>query len=377
MPSAGRRAWSSTPTSTKVRWILENVPGVRERAERGEILFGNVDTWLMWKLSKGKVHKTDYSNASRTLMFNIRDLKWDDEILKELNVPKCILPEVCPSSGLFGYTDPEWFGGPIPMAGAAGDQQAALFGQACFTPGEAKNTYGTGCFTLMNIGTDIKYSQNGLVTTIAWGLDGKVEYALEGSVFVAGASIQWLRDELGLVENAPASEKYASMVPDTNGCYVVPAFTGLGAPYWDQYARGCIVGLTRGVNRNHIIRATLESLAYQSADLLYAMEKDSGIRLGALKVDGGASANNFIMQFQSDIMGTEVLRPRCVETTAMGAAYLAGLAVGYWRSKEDVKRNWAIDRTFTPQMGDIERDQKLTGWHRAVKCAFGWAREDI
>ena len=364
-------------SGTKVRWILENVPGVRERAERGEVLFGNVDCWLMWKLSKGKVHKTDYSNASRTLMFNIRDLKWDDEILKELNVPKCILPEVCPSSGLFGYTDPEWFGGPIPMAGAAGDQQAALFGQACFTPGEAKNTYGTGCFTLMNIGTDIKYSQNGLVTTIAWGLDGKVEYALEGSVFVAGASIQWLRDEMGLVENAPASEKYAALVPDTNGCYVVPAFTGLGAPYWDQYARGCIVGLTRGVNRNHIIRATLESLAYQSADLLLAMEKDSGIRLEALKVDGGASANNFIMQFQSDIIGTPVLRPRCVETTAMGAAYLAGLAVGYWKSKEDVKKNWAIDRTFTPEMGDIERDQKLNGWHRAVRCAFGWAREDM
>ena len=364
-------------SGTKVRWILSNVPGVRERAERGEVLFGNVDCWLMWKLSKGKVHKTDYSNASRTLMFNIRDLKWDDEILKELNVPKCILPEVCPSSGLFGYTDPEWFGGPIPMAGAAGDQQAALFGQACFTPGEAKNTYGTGCFTLMNIGTDIKYSQNGLVTTIAWGLDGKVEYALEGSVFVAGASIQWLRDEMGLVENAPASEKYAALVPDTNGCYVVPAFTGLGAPYWDQYARGCIVGLTRGVNRNHIIRATLESLAYQSADLLLAMEKDSGIRLEALKVDGGASANNFIMQFQSDIIGTPVLRPRCVETTAMGAAYLAGLAVGYWKSKEDVKKNWAIDRTFTPEMGDIERDQKLNGWHRAVRCAFGWAREDM
>ena len=364
-------------SGTKVRWILENVPGVRERAERGEVLFGNVDCWLMWKLSKGKVHKTDYSNASRTLMFNIRDLKWDDEILKELNVPKCILPEACPSSGLFGYTDPEWFGGPIPMAGAAGDQQAALFGQACFNPGEAKNTYGTGCFTLMNIGTDIKYSQNGLVTTIAWGLDGKVEYALEGSVFVAGASIQWLRDEMGLVENAPASERYATLVPDTNGCYVVPAFTGLGAPYWDQYARGCIVGLTRGVNRNHIIRATLESLAYQSADLLFAMEKDSGIRLEALKVDGGASANNFIMQFQSDIIGTLVLRPRCVETTAMGAAYLAGLAVGYWKSKEDVIKNWAIDRTFTPEMGDIERDQKLTGWHRAVKCAFGWAREDM
>ena len=363
-------------SGTKVRWILENVPGVRERAEKGGVLFGNVDTWLMWKLSNGAVHKTDYSNASRTLMFNIRDLKWDDEILKELNVPKCILPEVCPSSGIFGYTDPQWFGGAIPMAGAAGDQQAALFGQACFTPGEAKNTYGTGCFTLMNIGPDIKYSKNGLVTTIAWGLDGKVEYALEGSVFVAGASIQWLRDEMGLVENAPASEKYAALVPDTNGCYVVPAFTGLGAPYWDQYARGCIVGLTRGVNRNHIIRATLESLAYQSADLLFAMEKDSGIQLEALKVDGGASANNFIMQFQSDVIGTPVLRPRCVETTAMGAAYLAGLAVGYWKSKEDVKKNWAIDRTFTPQMGDIERDEKLTGWHRAVKCAFGWAREE-
>ena len=363
-------------SGTKVRWILENVPGVRERAERGEVLFGNVDTWLMWKLSKGQVHKTDYSNASRTLMFNIRDLKWDGEILKELDIPKCILPKVCPSSGLFGYTDPEWFGGSIPMAGAAGDQQAALFGQACFHPGEAKNTYGTGCFTLMNIGTDIKYSKNGLVTTIAWGLDGKVEYAFEGSVFVAGASIQWLRDEMGLVENAPASEKYAALVPDTNGCYVVPAFTGLGAPYWDQYARGCIVGLTRGVNRNHIIRATLESLAYQSADLLFAMEKDSGIQLEALKVDGSASANNFIMQFQSDIIGTPVLRPRCVETTAMGAAYLAGLAVGYWKSKEDVVKNWAIDRTFTPEMGDIQRDQKLTGWHRAVKCAFGWARDD-
>jgi glycerol kinase len=288
-----------------------------------------------------------------------------------------MLPEPVPSSGVMGETDPAFFGRPIPIGGAAGDQQAALFGQACFTPGEAKNTYGTGCFTLMNIGTDIKYSQNGLVTTIAWGLDGKVEYALEGSVFVAGASIQWLRDEMGLVENAPASEKYAALVPDTNGCYVVPAFTGLGAPYWDQYARGCIVGLTRGVNRNHIIRATLESLAYQSADLLFAMEKDSGIRLEALKVDGGASANNFIMQFQSDIIGTPVLRPRCVETTAMGAAYLAGLAVGYWKSKEDVKKNWAIDRTFTPEMGDIERDQKLNGWHRAVRCAFGWAREDM
>ena len=363
-------------SGTKARWILENVPGVRERAEKGEILFGNIDTWLMWKLSKGKVHKTDYSNASRTLMFNIVDLKWDDEILKELNVPKSMLPEVCPSSGLFGYTDPEWFGAAVPMAGAAGDQQAALFGQACFTPGEAKNTYGTGCFTLMNIGSDIKYSENGLVTTIAWGLDGKVEYALEGSVFVAGAAIQWLRDEVKLIEDSPSSEKFATEVEDTNGCYVVPAFTGLGAPYWDQYARGCIVGLTRGVNRNHIIRATVESLAYQSADLLFAMEKDSGIKLGALKVDGGACANNFMMQFQSDVIDAKVLRPKCVETTAMGAAYLAGLAVGYWASKEDVVKNWAIDRTFEPEMTAEKRDAVLKGWHKAVKSSFGWAKED-
>ncbi len=363
-------------SGTKARWILENVPGARERAEKGELLFGNIDTWLMWKLSKGKVHKTDYSNASRTLMFNIVDLKWDDDILAELNVPKCMLPEVCPSSGVFGYTDPEWFGGEIAMAGAAGDQQAALFGQACFTPGEAKNTYGTGCFTLMNIGHDVKYSDNGLVTTIAWGIDGKVEYALEGSVFVAGAAIQWLRDEVRLVEDAPSSEKYATEVEDTNGCYVVPAFTGLGAPYWDQYARGCIVGLTRGVNRNHIIRATVESLAYQSADLLFAMEKDSGIKLGALKVDGGACANNFMMQFQSDIIDTKVLRPQCVETTAMGAAYLAGLAVGYWASKEDVIKNWAIDRSFEPAMCPEKREAALNGWHKAVKCSFGWAKED-
>ena len=363
-------------SGTKVRWILENVPGVRERAEKGDLLFGTIDTWLMWKFSNGKVHKTDYSNASRTLMFNIVDLKWDDEILRELNVPKSMLPEVCPSSGMFGYTDPEWFGAAIPMAGAAGDQQAALFGQACFTPGEAKNTYGTGCFTLMNIGNEIKYSDNGLVTTIAWGLDGKVEYALEGSVFVAGDAIQWLRDEVKLIENSPASEKYATEVEDTNGCYVVPAFTGLGAPYWDQYARGCIVGLTRGVNRNHIIRATVESLAYQSADLLFAMEKDSGIKLGALKVDGGACANNFMMQFQSDIINAKVLRPQCVETTAMGAAYLAGLAVGYWASKDDVVKNWAIDRTFEPAMSAEKREEALNGWHKAVKCSFGWAKEN-
>lgn len=285
-----------------------------------------------------------------------------------------MLPEACPSSGVFGYTDPVIFGGEIPIAGAAGDQQAALFGQACFNPGEAKNTYGTGCFTLMNIGTNIKYSNNGLVTTIAWGLDGKVEYALEGSVFVAGAAIQWLRDEVRLVEESPDSEFFATKVKDTNGCYVVPAFTGLGAPYWDQYARGCIVGLTRGVNRNHIIRATVESLAYQSADLLFAMEKDSGLQLEALKVDGGACKNNFMMQFQADIINAKVLRPKCVETTAMGAAYLAGLAVGYWASKEDVINNWAIDRTFEPSMAEHERQELLDGWHKAVKCSFGWAK---
>ena len=361
-------------SGTKIRWILENVPGVRALAEKGDVIFGNVDTWLMWNLSGGKIHKTDYSNASRTMLFNIKEAKWDDEILAELNIPKAMLPEACPSSGVFGYTDPVIFGGEIPIAGAAGDQQAALFGQACFNPGEAKNTYGTGCFTLMNIGTNIKYSNNGLVTTIAWGLDGKVEYALEGSVFVAGAAIQWLRDEVRLVEESPDSEFFATKVKDTNGCYVVPAFTGLGAPYWDQYARGCIVGLTRGVNRNHIIRATVESLAYQSADLLFAMEKDSGLQLGALKVDGGACKNNFMMQFQADIINAKVLRPKCVETTAMGAAYLAGLAVGYWASKEDVINNWAIDRTFEPSMAEHERQELLDGWHKAVKCSFGWAK---
>ena len=361
-------------SGTKIRWILENVPGVRALAEKGDVIFGNVDTWLMWNLSGGKIHKTDYSNASRTMLFNIKEAKWDDEILEELNIPKAMLPEACPSSGVFGYTDPVIFGGEIPIAGAAGDQQAALFGQACFNPGEAKNTYGTGCFTLMNIGTNIKYSNNGLVTTIAWGLDGKVEYALEGSVFVAGAAIQWLRDEVRLVEESPDSEFFATKVKDTNGCYVVPAFTGLGAPYWDQYARGCIVGLTRGVNRNHIIRATVESLAYQSADLLFAMEKDSGLQLEALKVDGGACKNNFMMQFQADIINAKVLRPKCVETTAMGAAYLAGLAVGYWASKEDVINNWAIDRTFEPSMAENERQELLDGWHKAVKCSFGWAK---
>lgn len=335
-------------SATKLKWILDNVEGVRERAERGELLFGTVETWLIWKLTKGEAHVTDYSNASRTMLFNINDLTWDKDILKELNIPECMLPEAKPSSFVYGMTSAEFFGKPIPIAGAAGDQQAALFGQTCFEAGEAKNTYGTGCFLLMNTGEKPVFSDNGLVTTIAWGIDGKVNYALEGSIFVAGAAIQWLRDELKLVDCAADSEYMAKKVPDTNGCYVVPAFTGLGAPHWDQYARGTIVGLTRGCNKYHIIRATLESIAYQTNDVIKAMKADSGIELSALKVDGGASANNFLMQTQSDIINAPVNRPQCVETTAMGAAYLAGLAVGYWIDKEDVCKNWTIDHTFEP-----------------------------
>lgn len=363
-------------SGTKLKWILDNVEGVRERAERGELLFGTVETWLIWKLTKGQAHVTDYSNASRTLLFNIKDLTWDKEILEELNIPESMLPEAKPSSCVYGYSDASFFGKEIPIAGAAGDQQAALFGQTCFNPGEAKNTYGTGCFMLMNTGETPVYSKNGLVTTIAWGLDGKVNYALEGSIFVAGASIQWLRDELRIIDSAPDSEYMAKKVKDTNGCYVVPAFTGLGAPHWDQYARGTIVGLTRGVNKYHIIRATLESLAYQVNDVLQAMKADSGIDLAALKVDGGASANDFLMQFQSDIINAPVKRPSCVETTAMGAAYLAGLAVGYWNSKEDVIKNWAIDKVFSPVMSDEDRNLKVKGWNKAVKYSFGWAKED-
>jgi len=363
-------------SGTKIRWILENVPGVRARAEAGELLFGTVETWLIWKLTKGKAHVTDYSNASRTLLFNINTLQWDDEILAELNIPKCMLPEVKPSSCVYGEADPSLFGGPIPIGGAAGDQQAALFGQTCYKAGEAKNTYGTGAFLLMNIGDKPIFSKNGLVTTIAWGLDGKVEYALEGSVFVAGASIQWLRDQLKVVDSAPDSEYMATRVKDTNGCYVVPAFTGLGAPYWDQYARGVIVGLTRGCNKNHIIRATVESLAYQVNDLLQAMKADSGIELAALNVDGGACANNFLMQTQADISNVPVNRPSCVETTAMGAAYLAGIAVGYWKDKEDVVANTSLDRTFTPAISAEEREARVKGWKKAVKCSFGWAKED-
>ena len=361
-------------SGTKLRWILENVPGVRERAERGELLFGTVDTWLIWNLSGGKLHVTDYSNASRTMMFNIHTLEWDQQILDLLGIPACMLPEVMPSSCVYGPSNPALFGTEIPIAGAAGDQQAALFGQACFHPGEAKNTYGTGGFLLMNTGTEAKRSSNGLITTIAWGYGGTVEYALEGSVFVAGAAIQWLRDEVKLIESAPDSEYFANKVKDTNGCYLVPAFVGLGAPYWDPYARGCLVGLTRGVNQAHIIRATLESLAYQSYDVLKAMEQDSGITLSSLNVDGGACANNFLMQFQSDIIDVPVFRPQCVETTAAGAAYLAGLAVGYWKDREDVSRNRSIDRTFHPSMDSDTRNELLRGWHAAVELSKGWAK---
>ena len=363
-------------SATKIKWILDHVPKARERAERGELLFGTVETWLIWKLTKGKVHVTDYSNASRTMLFNINTLMWDEEILTELYIPKSMLPEVKPSSCIYGNADASFLGGEIPIAGAAGDQQAALFGQTCFTAGEAKNTYGTGCFLLMNTGEKPVFSKNGLVTTIAWGLDGKVNYALEGSIFVAGAAIQWLRDEMRMIDSATDSEYMAQKVKDTNGCYVVPAFTGLGAPHWDQYARGTIVGITRGVNKYHIIRATLESLAYQVHDVLEAMKADSGISLSALKVDGGASANDFLMQTQAGIINAPVHRPKCVETTAMGAAYLAGLAVGYWKNKEEVMKNWAIDKTFESSISDEKRTEKIKGWNKAVKYAYGWAKED-
>lgn len=363
-------------SGTKVKWILDHVEGARERAERGELLFGTVETWLIWKLTKGEVHVTDYSNASRTMLFNINTLTWDDEILKELEIPRVMLPEVKPSSCVYGKSDASFFGGEIPIGGAAGDQQAALFGQTCFEEGEAKNTYGTGCFLLMNTGEKPVFSKNGLVTTIAWGLGGKVNYALEGSIFVAGAAIQWLRDEMHLIDSSEDSEYMAGKVKDTSGCYVVPAFTGLGAPHWDQYARGTIVGITRGVNKYHIIRATLESLAYQVHDVLAAMKADSNLELSALKVDGGASANNFLMQFQADVTDAPVSRPKCVETTAMGAAYLAGLAVGYWKSKEDVRKNWQIDRTFIPEISDEKREACIRGWNKAVKYAYGWAKEE-
>lgn len=363
-------------SGTKIKWILDHVPGAREKAEAGELLFGTVETWLIWKLTKGAVHVTDYSNASRTMLFNINTLEWDEEILAELGIPRTMLPEVKPSSCVYGMADPSYLGGSIPIAGAAGDQQAALFGQTCFQPGEAKNTYGTGCFLLMNTGEQPVFSDNGLVTTIAWGLDGKVNYALEGSIFVGGAAIQWLRDEMRLIDSSADSEYMAKKVKDTNGCYVVPAFTGLGAPHWDQYARGTIVGITRGVNKYHIIRATLESIAYQVNDVLEAMKADSGIALSALKVDGGASANDFLMQTQADIIHAPVHRPVCVETTAMGAAYLAGLAVGYWKNKEEVLKNWSMDAVFLSSIEEKERERKIKGWNKAVKYAYGWAKEE-
>lgn len=363
-------------SATKLRWILDHVDGARARAERGELLFGTVETWLIWKLTKGKVHVTDYSNASRTMLFNINTLEWDKDILRELNIPESMLPKVKPSSCIYGQADAAFLGAEIPIGGAAGDQQAALFGQTCFAPGEAKNTYGTGCFLLMNTGEKPVFSENGLVTTIAWGMEGKVTYALEGSIFVAGAAVQWLRDEMRLIDNAADSEYMAKKVPDTNGCYVVPAFTGLGAPHWDQYARGTIVGITRGVNKYHIVRATLEAIAYQTDEVLQAMKADAGMDIPMLKVDGGASANDFLMQCQSDIAGVPVKRPVCVETTAMGAAYLAGLAVGYWSGVQEVMDNQAVDKIFEPKLIQEEREQKIKGWKKAVKYAFGWALEE-
>ncbi|WP_456095776.1 glycerol kinase GlpK [Peptostreptococcus sp.] len=360
-------------SGTKIAWILDNVEGAREKAERGDLLFGTVDTWLVWNLTRGKVHVTDYSNASRTMLFNIKDLKWDDEILDVLNIPKAMMPEVKDSSCIYGYTDEHTYGGArIPIAGIAGDQQAALFGQNCFKPGMVKNTYGTGCFVLMNTGQEMIRSKNGLLTTIAWGINGKVSYALEGSVFIAGAAIQWLRDELRLVYDSPQSEYYANKIEDTDGVVVVPAFTGLGAPYWDMYARGGIFGLTRGTKREHLVRATLESLAYQSKDVIEAMQEDAKIPLAYLRVDGGASANNFLMQFQADMLDTEVHRPRTLETTSLGAAYLAGLAVGYWKDLDEISKDFSIDRTFKPQMSQEKRTKNYKYWKKAIERSMGW-----
>jgi glycerol kinase len=359
-------------SATKIKWLLDNVPNARNLAAQGNLLFGNVDTWLIWNLTKGKVHATDYTNASRTMLFNIYELKWDDELLELFDIPKSILPVVMPSSCVYGNTDDHLFGGSIPIAGDAGDQHAALFGQTCFEPGTAKNTYGTGCFMLLNTGTAAVKSKSGLLTTIAWGINGRVEYALEGSVFMAGASIQWLRDELRMIKTAAESERYASSVEDSNGVYVVPAFVGLGAPYWDPYARGTILGLSRGSKKEHIIRATLESIAYQAYDILKAMEEDSGIKLHSLKVDGGASANDFLMQFQSDIVNVTIDRPQVIETTALGAAYLAGLAVGYWTSQQELKDNWAISKSFNPSMQDKKKAQLLEGWHKAINRSRNW-----
>ena len=362
-------------SATKIKWLLDNVDGAREKAERGDLLFGTVDTWLIYKLTRGKVHVTDYSNASRTMIFNIHTLDWDQELLDLFNIPRSMLPEVKPSSCVYGYSDVIYFGSPVAIGGAAGDQQAALFGQTCFRKGDAKNTYGTGGFLLMNTGEKPVYSNNGLVTTIAWGINDKVYYALEGSIFVAGAAIQWLRDEMKLIDSAADSEYMANKVKDTNGCYVVPAFTGLGAPYWDQYARGTIVGITRGVNKYHIIRATLESIAYQVYDVFEAMKNDSGISLSSLKVDGGASVNKLLLQTQADLLETEVIRPKLVETTAMGAAYLAGLAVGVFKDLDEVRQIWKIDSAFVPKIKEKERSERIRKWHKAVEYAKNWAED--
>lgn len=379
MPEIIRRKTGLLPdayfSATKIKWILDNVEGAREKAEAGKLLFGTVDTWLIWNLTKGRVHATDYTNASRTMLFNINTLEWDKELCDYFGIPMSMLPKACKSSGIFGVTDSFVLGGPIPIAGAAGDQQAALFGQCCFNEGDAKNTYGTGCFLLMNTGSKAVFSDNGLVTTIAAGISDKPEYALEGSVFVAGASVQWLRDEMRLVESARQTEEFATVVPDTAGMYLVPAFVGLGAPYWDQYARGTAVGITRGCKKEHFIRATLESIAYQTFDVLKVMEQDSHIKLSSLKVDGGASANNFLMKFQSDILNLNVIRPKCIETTALGAAYLAGLAVGFWNSLDEIKENWKLGREFTPTMEESRAKTLLKGWHAAVRCARVYGEE--
>ena len=363
-------------SGTKIKWILDNVEGARKKAEAGELLFGTIDTWLIWNLTRGKVHVTDYSNASRTMIYNIKDLKWDEKMLKELDIPISMLPEVKSSSEVYGTTDIRTFGGSeIPIAGIAGDQQAALFGQTCFKPGMAKNTYGTGCFMLMNTGEDMVTSENGLLTTIAWGINGKVEYALEGSIFVAGALIQWLRDELRILNDAKDSEYFATKVEDSNGVYIVPAFVGLGAPYWDMNARGTIVGLSRGSNRSHIIRAALEAIAFQTKDVLKAMESDSGIQLKELKVDGGAVENNFLMQFQADILGVPVIRPNIIETTGLGAAYLAGLAVGFWKDKEEITQKWSEDKTFKSEMEEEKKIKLYKGWKKAVERSLRWEEE--
>ncbi len=363
-------------SGTKIKWILDYVEGAREAAERGDLLFGTVDTWLIWKLTKGEVHVTDYTNASRTMLFDIHKKQWDDEILEKLQIPRCMLPEVKPSSCIYGYTNENLIGGRIPISGAAGDQQSALFGQCCFQSGDVKNTYGTGCFLLMHTGDQAVQSEHGLLTTMAVNPDGTPGYALEGSVFVAGAAIQWLRDEVQILESAPESEQYCMSVPDTNGVYVVPAFTGLGAPYWDQYARGAILGLTRGAGKAHLIRATVESLAYQVQDVLQAMEKDADVRLKSLRVDGGASANNFLMQFQADILDAKVIRPSCIETTALGAAYLAGLATGFWKNAQEISQNWSKEREFTPSISKEKREKLLKGWNKAVRCTFAWEKDE-